>query len=200
MNSFHRNLCGLALATLFAMPLSALDLASASGKLIPESPEVTAIKRQDGDAIRLLIQDAAGKTLFESDVLGSEEKLFRVEDRDTSLAIRDLTGDGIPEALASAFYGPKASGLYVFTYDLASHTFVPVQVTFPKDDLTRDLFVSDIQARDGSDMHVAADNTVTVIGMQYSEKEGEQPIPAAFTFTFEKGRFIHRKTELLKAE
>ncbi|HEY9070108.1 MAG TPA: hypothetical protein VIV61_07605 [Candidatus Ozemobacteraceae bacterium] len=200
MNSFLRYAGGITLAALVTMSASALDLATATGKLIPDAPEVTAIKRQDGDAIRLLIQDATGKTLFESDVLGSAEKLFRVEASDTSLAIRDLTGDGIPEALASSFYGPKASGLYVFTYDVASHTFVPIPVTFPKDDLTRDMFVSDIQAQDGSDMHVAADNTVTVIGMQYPEKEGDLPVPAAFSFTFEKGRFIHRKTEPLKAE
>lgn len=174
-----------------------LELASASGKLIPGLSDVQAVKVQEGESIRLVIRDAAGANLFESGELGSEDRQFTLDGKPTPLALRDLTGDGVPEAVTAAFYGPRASGLFIFTYDAAAKTFVPVQCTYPKHDLTRDMLVSDLQQSDGSDMIVGADGTVTMLGLQYPEKDGGEPVPAAYTFTFKDGKFVHQKTEPL---
>ncbi|HEY9068984.1 MAG TPA: hypothetical protein VIV61_01935 [Candidatus Ozemobacteraceae bacterium] len=187
--------CVCALCALLATASYGVELATATGKLIPDSPDVKVLKTRDADEVRLTIQDAAGTNLFQSEVLGSEEKLFTLEGKPTSLALRDLTGDGVPEVITSAFYGPLASGLYVFTWDAAAKKFVPVPCIYPKFDLTRDLLVSDVQREDGSDMVIGADNVVTMLGLVYPDKEGAAPTKAAYTFAFDKGRFVHQKTE-----
>lgn len=189
--------CALGFVALLSATSFGLELASASGKLIPGAPDVQALKVQEGASIKLVIRDAAGAKLFESEELGSEERPFTLEGKPTSLALRDLTGDGVPEAVTAAFYGPRASGLYVFTYDVATKKFVPVLCTYPKHDLTRDMLVSDLQQSDGSDMLIAADGTVTMLGLQYPEKDGGEPVPAAYTFVFKDGKFVHQKTEPL---
>ena len=200
MKRFQTGICTLGFLALLSMTSSGLDLASASGKLIPNSPDVQVVKAKEGKSIRLVIQDAAGKKLFESEELGSEEKMFTLNGKATSLALHDLTGDGIPEVITAAFYGPRASGLYVFSYDPAAKKFIPIPCTYPKQDLTRDLLVSDLQREDGSDIVIGADGTVTMLGLVYPEKEGQEPIPAAYTFGFKDGRFIHQKTEPLPAK
>ncbi|HOY67102.1 MAG TPA: hypothetical protein PLP29_09445 [Candidatus Ozemobacteraceae bacterium] len=195
MKNLLNAVCVCLLCSLLSTASYGVELANATGKLIPASPDVKVLKTRDADAIRLTIQDAAGTNLFQSEVLGSEEKLFTLDGKPTSLALRDLTGDGVPEVVTSAFYGPRASGLYVFTWDAAAKKFVPVPCTYPKFDLTRDLLVSDVQRDDGSDMVIGADNAVTMLGLVYPEKEGDEPTKAAYTFTFEKDRFVHRNTE-----
>lgn len=197
MKYLQTGACALGFIALLSMASFGLDLASASGKLIAGSPDVQALKVQEGESIRLVIRDAAGAKLFESEELGSEERLFTLDGKATSLALRDLTGDGVPEAVTAAFYGPRASGLYVFTFDAAAKKFVPVQCTYPKHDLTRDMLVSDLQQSDGTDMIIAADGAVTMLGLQYPEKDGGEPVPAAYTFVFKDGKFVHQKTEPL---
>ncbi|HNW33930.1 MAG TPA: hypothetical protein PKM25_03290 [Candidatus Ozemobacteraceae bacterium] len=200
MKCFQTGVCMLGFIALLSMASFGLDLATASGKLIPNSPDVRVLKVKEGESIRLIIQDAAGKKLFESEELGSEEKLFTLGGKALSLALQDVTGDGVPEVLTAAFYGPRASGLFVFTYDAASKTFIPVQCTYPKQDLTRDMLVSDLQQEDGSDMVIGADGTVTMLGLVYPEKEGREPTSAAYIFAFKDGKFVHQKTEPLPAK
>lgn len=197
MKFLQNGVCALGFVALLSAASFGLDLASASGRLIPGSPDVMALKVKEGESIRLVIQDAAGKKLFESEELGSEEKLFTLDGKATSLALRDMTGDGVPEAVTAAFYGPRASGLFVFTFDTASKTFVPVQCTYPKQDLTRDMLVSDLQQEDGSDMIIGADGVVTMLGLVFPEKEGQEPTSAAYTFAFKDGTFVHQKTQPL---
>ncbi|HOT29448.1 MAG TPA: hypothetical protein PLU72_14805 [Candidatus Ozemobacteraceae bacterium] len=200
MKLLRTGVCILGFLALLPIASFGLELASASGALIPGSPDVQVIKIQEGESIRLVIRDAAGAKLFESEELGSEDRLFTLDGKPTSLALRDLTGDGVPEAMTAAFYGPRASGLFVFTYDASAKTFVPVRCTYPKHDLTRDMLVSDLQQGDGSDMIVGADGTVTMLGLQYPENDGAEPVPAAYTFIFKDGMFVHQKTEPLPAK
>lgn len=200
MKCIQTALCALGFAALLSIPSFGLELASATGVLIPGSPEVLAVKVQDGESIRLVIRDAAGKQLFESDELGIEDRQFTLDGKPASLALRDLTGDGVPEAVTAAFYGPRASGLFIFTYDVAAKKFVPVQCTYPKHNLTRDMLVSDLQQSNGTDMIIGADGIVTMLGMEYPEKADKEPFPAAFTFAFKDGKFVHQKTEPLPAK
>lgn len=197
MKYFQTGVCALGFAMALSMASFGLELASASGKLIPGLPDVQAIKVKDGASVKLVIQDADGKNLFQSEELGSEEKLFTLDGKATSLALRDMTGDGVPEALVAAFYGPRASGLFVYTYSVASKTFVPVRCTYPKYDLTRDMLVSDLQQENGTDMIVASDGVVTMLGLEYPEKADKEPFPAAFSFKFKDGMFVHQMTESL---
>jgi len=200
MKCFQTGVCALGFVALLSMASFGLDLASTSGRLIPNTPDVNVVKAKDGESIRLTIKDSAGKKLFESEELGSEEKLFTLNGSAMSLAIRDMTGDGVPEVVTAAFYGPRASGLFVFTYDVASKKFVPVPCTYPKEDLTREMLVSDIQCEDGSDMVIGADGVVTMLGLVYHEKEGQEPTPAAYTFVFKDGKFVHQKTVPLRVK
>ncbi len=200
MKYLQTGVCALGFVALLSAASFGLELASASGNLIPGSPDVQALKIQEGATIKLVIRDAAGTKLFESEELGSEDRQFTLDGKPTPLAVRDLTGDGVPEAVTAAFYGPRASGLFIFTYDAAAKKFVPVQCSYPKHDLTRDMLVSDLQQSDGSDMIVGADGTLTMLGLQYPEKDGAGPVPAAFTFAFKDGKFVHQKTEPLPAK
>jgi len=197
MKLFQTGVCVFGFVALLSLTSSALDLASASGRLIPDAPAVNAVKVQDGKTIRLVIKDAAGKKLFESELLGSEEKVFTLNGKATSLAVHDLTGDGVPEVVAAAFYGPRASGMFVFSYDPAAKKFVTIPCTYPKQKLTRNMLVSDMQAKNGSDMIIGADKTVTMLGLVYPDKAGKKPTLAAYSFAFKDGSFVHQKTQPL---
>ncbi|MDD3148897.1 MAG: hypothetical protein PHD82_16510, partial [Candidatus Riflebacteria bacterium] len=115
----------------------------------------------DTNGVTLKILGAEGKEIFASENLGSEDKLFMMGDQATGLATHDFDGDGNPEILVSAFYGPQASGLYVFRYDTAAGKFAPVKFLNSTDaELSTENLVSDIRQENGSDMVVKEDGSL----------------------------------------
>ncbi len=171
-------------------------LASGSGAfLAPDEFKVDKVNREDG--IYIVVSGKDGAKVFESKPLGTEEKLFRIRGEDKSLVIEDVTGDKVPDIVTAAFYGPKASGLYVFSYSKDEKTFKVIPAFFPKQDQTADQLVSDVRQKDGSDMIFQDDGTVKILGLVYSEDGSQPPAPSSYIFKFDQGKFVHQKTEPL---
>lgn len=171
-------------------------LASVLGTTIPgdkSSQTVQKLLKEDGIYVNVL--DAAGKNLWQSENLGLEEKKFMIDGKTQSLALKDLNGDGIPEIFAAAFYGPKASGLFIYTWDAKEKKFAPIMTTFPKEDLTREMLVSDVYLESGEDLVIQEGGMARVTGMIFPEKPEEEAHPAFYLFKFDKDRYVFQKTE-----
>ena len=146
-------------------------------------------KRIDAMAVALRVTDTDGKVIFTSETLGSEEKLFVIDRKAVSLAVKDLNGDNSPELITAAFYGPTASGLYVFSYDAASKQFKPLQFVHPEADLTRDFMVSDIRQANGEDLLFLDNDVLRSLGMIYSADPEVDPVAGFYFYKFIDGAF-----------
>ncbi|MBU1106644.1 MAG: hypothetical protein KKB51_08270 [Candidatus Riflebacteria bacterium] len=145
-------------------------------------------KHIEGQDITLRISDAEGKVIFTSDTLGSEEKLFVIDRKAVSLAVKDLNGDNSPELITAAYYGP-ASGLYIFSYDAASKKFKPIQFVHPEADLTRDFMVSDMRQENGEDLLFLSNDVVRALGMIYSADSEAEPVAGFYFYKLIDGAF-----------
>lgn len=157
--------------------------------------QMTVEKRMDNQDLTLRITDADGKQIFVSEILGSQEKLFVIAREATSLAVRDLDDNGSPEIITAAFYGPNASGLYIFSYDEAAKTFKPIQFVHSEADLTRDFMISDIHQENGEDLVFLADDVVRALGMIYSSEPDIESIAGFYFYKLTDGvfKFIESK-------
>jgi hypothetical protein len=151
--------------------------------------QMTVEKRIDSMNLTLRVLDADGKQIFSSETLGSEEKLFVIDREATSLKARDLNGDKVPELMAAAFYGPNASGLYIFAYDAAAKTFKPMQFVHAAADLTRDCLVSDMRQENGEDLMFLSDDVVRALGMIYSTEPDVEPVAGFYFYKLTDGAF-----------
>ncbi|HNX75559.1 MAG TPA: hypothetical protein PLM07_13410 [Candidatus Rifleibacterium sp.] len=147
-------------------------------------------KLNAADGISLKISGNSDNLLFDSGIIGSENKLFVVADQATGLGTFDFDGDGNVEILASAFYGPKASALYVYRFDPASKKFSPVRFLNSSDpELSTDFMTSDLRQEDGQDMVVKADGSIVALGLIYPAKPDETPVQGLYTWKFSNGEF-----------
>ena len=147
-------------------------------------------KLNAADGISLKISGNNGDVLFDSGIIGSENKLFVVADLATGLGTFDFDGDGNVEILVSAFYGPKASALYVYRFDQASKKFTPVRFLNSSDpELSTDFMTSDLRQEDGQDMVVKADGSIVALGLIYPAKPDETPVQGLYTWKFSNGEF-----------
>lgn len=162
--------------------------------------ELTINKFYSGDEICVEIVDKSGKKLLEMPAIGTKDKMFSLNGKATSLAVADVTGDGVAEVLASAFYGP-ASALYVFKFDEAGKKFAPVRFADSDDvDLQRDYMVSDLPATDGHDMSVDADLNLIARGKIYPSSPEEAVKAGEYRFKFADGVFKLIETKEMKEE
>ncbi len=158
--------------------------------------KIKVAKYLDDKGVGIRLSTEAGGKIYQHENLGSEDKLFKLDDKGTKLALKDLTGDGIPEILAAAFYGPTASGLYVFSYDAAAKKIVPVKfLNSNSPDLSTECMVSDIRQEDGSDMVINADGSMTAMGMIYPKEPGDEAAPGFYTWKFADGMFKLAETK-----
>ena len=119
------------------------------------------------DSIGIVIKNTKGEKVYEMNNLGQEDKSFTLYDKAKTLAVKDITGDGVPEIIVSAYYGP-ASALYVFKYDSKKASFSPMKfIDNPDVSMCRDFMVSDIFMSDGSDLSVLAGNKLRTLGKIY---------------------------------
>ncbi len=165
-------------------------IASASMQITGMAADLNIEKCSDDQGISLKISAADGKVLLESGVLGSQDKLFAVGSDATGLTTHDFDGDGTAEVVASAFYGPKASALYVFRYDAAAGKFVPIKFLNSSDpELSTDFMVSDMEQADGQDMVINADHSIVALGMIYPANAEDVPTPGLYTYKLVEGQF-----------
>lgn len=175
-------------------------LATVSGPLTgAKDAAVTATKQQRDDGIYVVVKDAAGAKLFESENIGTTDKTIDVgTGAEVSLGVKDVTGDGVPELLAAAFYGPQASGMYIWTYDAKTKKIVPIKNVMaadkPADKVDRDFFVSDIDQSAGQ-FAVLADNSVRVLGQVFDKDAKNPPVPAYYHFALKNGQYEQIKLE-----
>lgn len=163
-------------------------LADDSFKIAGE--EIKVVKFLDEKGVGVRLSNAAGEKICQSDVLGSESRLFKFEDKTFELMLKDLTGDDIPEILAAAFYGPQSSGLFVFSYDSKEKKMVPVKfLNAGSPDLSTDCLVSDIDQKEGSNMVLNSDGSLTALGMVYPEEIGDETLPGHYTWKYAEGMF-----------
>lgn len=159
--------------------------------------EISVEKYLSNDEIGITIATKSGEKLLEMTDLGSEDKMFSVEESATGLLVKDLTGDNVPEVIAAAYYGP-ASALYVFKFDPASKKFAPMKFIDSEDaDLHRNFMVSDLPASNGSDMAILADNSLRSMGKIYPSEAGKEIIPGSYLFKFVDGSFKLTETKPL---
>jgi hypothetical protein len=153
-----------------------------------------------GDEIAVEIVDKSGNKLLEMKGIGTQDKLFSLMGKATSLAVADVTGDQVPEVLASAFYGP-ASALYIFQFDAAGKKFVPVKFADSDDvEMHREFMVSDLPAENGADMSISEDLVLTARGKIYPTSL-EDPVKAGeYRFKFADGQFKLIETREMKEE
>jgi hypothetical protein len=154
-----------------------------------DGQKLTAEKRIDNMNLTIRVIDAAGKTIFTSETLGSEEKLFVIDREAKSLEVRDLNGDGSPELIAAAFYGPNASGMYVFSYDSKAGKFKPMQFIHPESELVRNCLVSDLRQDNGEDLMFLDNNIVRALGMIYSSEPEVAPVAGFYFYKLSDGAF-----------
>ena len=172
-------------------------LASAKGVLLKDdSRTLTVNKLQRGQDVLLQVEQADGKVLWKSDSLGSEDKAFIWQDKAEKLVLADLDGDGRLEILTAAFYGPRASGLYVFRAD-EGLSFVPMKCRFPEDDVERDCIVSDMHQENGWDLVFLRPDTVQALGMQFSEDPEGEARPSHYLFKLKGDAFILERVKPL---
>ncbi|MGM0601162.1 MAG: hypothetical protein ACQETH_15235 [Candidatus Rifleibacteriota bacterium] len=151
--------------------------------------KLQAIKFVKNDEIGILIETLKGKTLLKMPGLGVKDKTFNIDGKAESLIVKDLTGDKVPEVIASAYYGP-ASGLYIFKYIANKKKFEPVKFVDSKDEsMHRKFMVSDLPAENGTDMMIMKDNTLRSLGKIYPATLDEKPRPGHYFFKFKKDAF-----------
>lgn len=151
------------------------------------------------DEVLVSIVTKSGEKLLDMGALGSEDKKFTDGEKTIGLAVKDLTGDGIPEVISSAYYGP-ASALYVFQFNPASKKFAPMKFIDSSDaELNRDFMVSDFPAADGEGMVILPDNSLKAIGKIYPSEPDKEVIPGTYLFRFDNGSFKLAETKPLEA-
>ncbi len=194
----------LTIAFLFAIALGSPVIAaekeilkSASLKLDVVG-ELTINKFKAADAVGVEILDKAGNKLLDMPSIGSTEKMFSFNDAATSLAVVDLTGDGVAEVVASAFFGP-GSALYVFRFDSESKKFVPIKFDDNTDpEMHREFMVSDLPSDDGKDMAILPDLTLKARGKIYPASAEDDAKEGEYFFKYADGTF--KLTETRSAE
>ncbi|MEW6709073.1 MAG: hypothetical protein AB1403_04555 [Candidatus Riflebacteria bacterium] len=194
----------LTLALLFAVALGAPVLAAEKEILKSENLKLDAVgeltinKFKAAEAVGVEIIDKAGNKLLDMPSIGSAEKMFSINDAATSLAVVDLTGDGVAEVVASAFFGP-GSALYVFKFDADKKKFVPIKFDDnPDPEMHREFMVSDLPSDDGKDMVIMPDLTLKARGKIYPATPEEKVKEGEYLFKFADGAF--KLTETLSEE
>lgn len=156
-------------------------------------------KVQRADGIFLTARDVASHTIWTSRNLGTEEKKFFLDDKATVLGTKELTGDKLPELVSSAFYGPSASGLYIYSWDARKRTFTSIPNTASGTPEPQEHLVSDITVETGDDMVIEADGTIRILGRVFDPKAENPPGTGIYTYRFLKGAFVLQQIEVLPA-
>ncbi|MDD3147937.1 MAG: hypothetical protein PHD82_11580 [Candidatus Riflebacteria bacterium] len=146
------------------------------------------VKRIDSGTVTLKVFTTEGKEMWVSAPLGEQEKLFTLEGAASPLAIKDLTGDGVPELVTAAMTGPESSALYVFKFDNDSQKFTAMNFRYEKENLSRDFLVSDMYQKDGQDLVFMPENKVRALGRIYSEETG--PTAGFYFFELKENEFV----------
>ncbi len=146
------------------------------------------VKRIDNGTVTIKVFTVDGKEFWASSPLGEQEKKFIVDGTASPLAIKDLTGDGVPELITAAMTGPDSSALYVFKYDGQNKAFAPMNFKYEKEDLSRDFMVSDMYQENGEDLFFLPDNKIRALGKIYSEEAA--PVPGFYVFSLKGNEFV----------
>ena len=160
------------------------------GNLVPLVVEKVLV----GEDIFVRVVKSSGELVWKSEILGSEDKKFIWNDKAESLKLVDLTGDGVREIVTAVFYGPRASGLYIFK-SVKGNKFVNIPSKFPKENIERDCLVADMHQDNGYDMVFLKPDTVQILGMQYSTEPEGEPCPAYFLFALKNGVFVFQNVK-----
>lgn len=166
---------------------------------IDKTSELLNVKKfKINEEVGLTITNKAGDKLLDISSMGVEEKLFTIKNEAKSIAVKDVTGDGVPEVITTAYYGP-ASALYVFKYDKKTNKFAPIKFIDTNDaEMNRDYMISDMPQDNGYDMTVLANNQLRALGKIYPSTLGEKAKVGYYYFKLDKDGYKLIKTEVLK--
>ena len=155
---------------------------------------ITKNRRPEG--IFLIARDSSLRTVWTSPNLGSEDKTFFLDDKATVLGLKELTGDGLPELVSSAFYGPSASGLYIYSWDPDRRLFSPI-VNVASGTEPRENLVADIPVESGDDMVIERDGTIRLLGRVFDSRGENPPAAGIYVYRFRKGAFHLQSLEMV---
>ena len=162
-------------------------LAATTWQATAGAPVYAVQKLKAGGAVYLEVADPFGKPVWRSPDLGSEDHLLSMRGTPSALAVEDVTGDGVPELVTAAFYGPEASGLYVFAGSPQAG-FRAVPVLDARTRARAEHFVSDRPLSEGRDLRCLPGGRVRVIGRSFSA-DGTPPQVMAWSYTFRDGAY-----------
>lgn len=148
------------------------------------------LKEYKDNSVSLSITTAAGKTIASHADLGEQEKLFIFAGKATSLVVKDLNGDKVPEIITAAMLGTDRSALYVFSFDVQSKKLSPMPFSYKKQNLTRDFLVADMYQQNGQDLVFVDDKRIRALGKIYKPAG---PIAGFYDFKLSKNGFVCEK-------
>jgi hypothetical protein len=145
------------------------------------------LKEYKDNSVSLSITTTTGKTIASKPDLGEQEKLFIFAGKATSLAVKDLNGDKVPEIITAAMLGTDRSALYVFSFDAQSKKLSPMSFSYKKQNLSRDFLVADMYQQNGQDIVFVAENHIRALGKIYKPAG---PIAGFYDFKLSNDDFV----------
>lgn len=188
----YKSFISLIISVLLLNPAASIAAATLASATLPlTATEVIDVEKYlDDKGVGIRATSAAGEKLLELGEIGVEDKLFIIDEKASGLAIKDLDGDGTPEIITAAFYGPKASGLYVFKFDAEKRRFAAIKFVNSADPtLSTDFMTSDMRQDGGEDMVIAADGSIVALGMIYPADASSEPVAGLYTWKLAEGSF-----------
>lgn len=179
-----------------------LDPVLAKSKFTWKKVKLDIEKRFDKEKLTVILTafNDKGEKVWSSESLGEQEKFITFSGKKTSLAIKDMDSDGIPELVAAAMTGPETSALYIYKYQACCNEFLPMNFTYAELKFSRPFMVSDLYDPNNRDIIVMKNNNIRASGKIYTENDG--PIEGYYFFEPKNGEFlckyIKTKSELDK--
>ncbi|MBF0406519.1 MAG: hypothetical protein HQM10_04145 [Candidatus Riflebacteria bacterium] len=173
---------------------SAEMLASMKIEASEKNKALTVYKVVKDDGIYIEVENENGENIWRSSNLGIEDKSFVINGKARNLALYDFDKDGVFEIVTAAFYGPKASGLWIFKR-LKNDSFEPVKNSFPDADITRDFLVSDVHRVDGTDFLIEGSGRIKTLGQIFNIESLASSTHEYLEFFYKSGTFIHEKNQ-----
>ncbi len=145
------------------------------------------VKEYKNNSVSLSIITMAGKTIASNPDLGEQEKLFIFAGKASSLVVKDLNGDKVPEIITAAMLGTDRSALYVFSFDAKSKKLSPMSFSYKKQKLSRDFLVADMYQQNGQDIVFVGDDRIRALGKIYKPAG---PIAGFYDFKLAEDGFV----------
>lgn len=149
------------------------------------------VKREGGIVLKILEkQKGQFRQLWESNELGKEDRDFWIDQKTSKLEVTDINQDNKEEIITAAFYGPYATGLYIYVWDKGAQKPILLSPHDKYKNVLGRCFVSDFELEKGKNIIVKSNGIIRVVGKEYSLEH--PPMIKIYEYRWESGRYILR--------